>query len=292
MRVIVNSRMGAVRMRKIKDALALHFIDEAPEICYTRYGGHARVLAREAVQQQIPCIVAAGGDGTLNEVMQEMAYSSSVMGIIPTGSGNGLARHCGIPLDIQQAVALLKEGKAMTIDLGMANSVYFMSNAGIGFDAKVCYDIAESRYRGLKMYVIEVLRNYLRYKAEKYTLRVDGQVYEEKAFLINVANGREFGYGFEIAPEASMQDGQLDMIVLRNGSPGAALRFIRDAVRKKTHQNRDCLYLRARDIQIVSENIPCFQTDGDAHICDHHRIHFQIREKALNILVHADIKTL
>ncbi|MBP6624179.1 MAG: NAD(+)/NADH kinase, partial [Chitinophagaceae bacterium] len=210
---IVNSRIGEKKIFQLNEAIKQN-INLPVEIYYTQFGGHATELAKQAIDKKTSIIVAVGGDGTVNEIIQLVAKSESALAIVPTGSGNGLARHCQIPLEIEQAVKLITSGRPEKIDLGKANDIYFISNAGVGFDAIVCQAIKETKSRGLKMYMLKVVQHYFTYKSAYYQIESGGKTFTEKAFLLNVANGKEFGYGFEIAPEANLQDGMLDMILV------------------------------------------------------------------------------
>ena len=265
---VVNSRIGEKRITLLREAIALYLKDVHVEIHCTEYGGHGRELARNAVARGYQIVVAVGGDGTVNEVVQEVAGSNTIMAIVPTGSGNGLARHCSIPLSIPEAVKLLANGKMQSIDLGKANDIYFISNAGVGFDALVCHTIKETKSRGLPMYIRQVVRHYFTYKPASYSIEADGETIHQSAFFLNVANGKEFGYGFQIAPDATLQDGYLDMILVKSINWFNGFRFVYDGWRKKLKQNKNCLYIRAKKISIQSNSLRFFQTDGDAWTCE------------------------
>ena len=141
---IVNARIGNRKIAQLTRALLLHMTVYKHEVHITQYGGHALELAKQAVDSNASLIVAVGGDGTVNEVLQAIVYSKIPLAIVPTGSGNGLARHCNIPLNIEQAVQLISTGHVLPIDIGKANDRFFISNAGVGFDAWVCVGIFEN----------------------------------------------------------------------------------------------------------------------------------------------------
>lgn len=281
---IVNARIGAKKTAALTRALLLYFAEVPHRVQTTEYGGHALVLAREALEQQAEAVVAVGGDGTVNEVLQALAGKGIPMGIVAAGSGNGLARHAGIPLDIEQAVALIRKGEAHPIDLGLANERYFISNAGAGFDAWVCRQIRDSKLRGLPMYVRHVAFRFLRYKPLQFRITAEGQTFEETAWFANVANGSEFGYGFTISPQASLNDGYLDMVLVRNINVLKGLRFVIDGWRGTLDQNSNCLHIRGRDFTISSEGMDTFQTDGDAHDCEG-TCHIRIVPSALPLIM-------
>ena len=265
---IVNSRIGKEKIGQLEAAVKRYFNAEQTTVRYTEYGGHATVLAREALLIPDTLVIAVGGDGTVNEVVQVMAQSGRPMAIVPTGSGNGLARHCSIPIQISDAVKLAAEGRVAEIDLGKANEKYFISNAGVGFDAVVCNSIRETKSRGLKMYVLQVIRHYFTYERDEYIISTDDRTFTQKAFFLNVANGREFGYGFQISPAASLQDGLLDVVVTKSIHALNGLIFVIDGWRKRLHKNTNCIHFTARRIRIQGKHLHYFQTDGDAHSCE------------------------
>jgi len=288
---IVNSRIGEKKITELTQAVQNTFGTKGYEILRTKYGGHAKDLAWQLVNEGAQNIVAVGGDGTVNEVIQVLAKKVITLGIIPTGSGNGLARHCKIPLKMNEAVALLKNGKPALIDLGKINDVYFISNAGVGFDAVVCNTIKQTKSRGLKMYVRKVIQQYFTYKADTYTIQIDGKEFTQKAFFMNIANGKEFGYGFEIAPEATLQDGLLDMIIVKTINPFNGFKFVLDGWRKKLITNKNCIYQRGKKIRIEGEQLKYFQADGDAHNCNT-ICEIEVHENALQIIVPSTLNSL
>lgn len=288
---IVNTRIGDKKIAKLQVSIQASFGVNDYQIFLTKYGGHAKELATQFVKEGYKNIVAVGGDGTVNEVIQALAKKDITLGIIPTGSGNGLARHCKIPLKMNDAVVLLKNGKPALIDLGKINDVFFISNAGVGFDAVVCNTIKQTKSRGLKMYVRKVIQHYFTYKADTYSINIDGKEFTQKAFFMNVANGKEFGYGFEIAPEATLQDGMLDMILVKKINAFNGLKFVIDGWRKKLINNKNCIYQRGKKIRIEGENLIYFQADGDAHDCKK-VCEIEVHENALKIIVPSTMKSL
>jgi diacylglycerol kinase (ATP) len=289
--VVINARIGEQKIQRILASLDALRNTIAIDVQITQYAGHAGLLSAEAVANGYQTIVAAGGDGTVNEVIQSIAGTSCGLAVIPCGSGNGLARHCSIPLVIEEAVALLASGKQIKIDLGLANGVYFISNAGVGFDAVVCHAIQQLSKRGLWMYIRQVIHQYFFYTADTYTIEVNGETFSQQAFMLNVANGKEFGYGFEIAPEASLQDGKLDMILVKKMGFFSGITFVIDGWRKRLHRNKNCMYIRAERIALQGARLHFFQTDGDAHNCQGH-CHIEVAKGALHLLVPEHIKTL
>lgn len=282
--VIVNSRMGTSRVQEIRNACQNMMPPDSFEIHETQYAGHSVELAQYAVHAGYQILVAAGGDGTVNEVMQVLVHSSSSLAIIPGGSGNGLARHCKIPLDVQSAIELIMNGHTVQLDTGSANGRYFISNAGVGFDAVVCHAIRQTKSRGLAMYVRMVLKHFFSYRPQSYSITTESGKLKSPAYFLNAANGKQFGYGFEIASDASLTDGLLDLVIVKRMSLMKGVSLVWHGWRKTLHRDTNCVFLKAKHIEISSPALRYFQTDGDAFPCEGHCI-FQVHPLSLQLIV-------
>jgi YegS/Rv2252/BmrU family lipid kinase len=188
----------------------------AYEIILTESAGHARKLSREAVKNEIDIVVAVGGDGTINEVASEIIFTDTVLGIIPLGSGNGLARHLGIPISAKRAIQLINKNNTASIDTASINGKSFVSIAGIGFDALVAREFSKNKKRGFFSYLRIITNKYGRYKPKKYNLKFDNGLHiKTHAFFISFANSNQFGYSTSIAPQAKLDDGKLDVCIVQ-----------------------------------------------------------------------------
>jgi diacylglycerol kinase (ATP) len=188
-----------------------------PEILITERCGHARELARGAIDRGARIVVAWGGDGTVNEVASALAFGPAALGVIPAGSGNGLARMFRIPTDPDRGLLSMLNAADRRIDLGELNGRLFVNVAGVGFDAHVAAQFAalERSRRGFLRYAAIVTRELGRYEAGAYGVTLDGRVLKPKpAFLVSFANGRQWGNGAVIAPAASTDDGLLDAVIV------------------------------------------------------------------------------
>ncbi len=186
------------------------------EIRFTERAGHATELSREAIEQGFDVVVAVGGDGTINEVARALIGKEAILGIIPLGSGNGLARHLGIPRHVSRAVRLINKANYMLIDTAEVNGHPFVSIAGTGFDALVAKEFAENKKRGFITYFNIIRNRLIRYKPKKYTLIFDeGMQITDRAFFISFANSNQFGYNTTIAPNARLNDGLLDVCIVK-----------------------------------------------------------------------------
>ena len=153
-------------------------------ITFTEYAGHASIVTRKAIDQGAGCIIAVGGDGTVNEIARAMLHTDAVLGIIPKGSGNGLARELHIPMDSRKALEVIAKGHQTVIDCCQANGRVFFCTCGVGFDATVSQKFAGEKRRGSLTYIKNTIEEYLSYQPEIYDLVVDGKQIQEKAFLV------------------------------------------------------------------------------------------------------------
>lgn len=184
------------------------------EVMYTERAGHAVELAANSAQSGADIVVAIGGDGTINEVGRSLIHTNTALGIIPCGSGNGLARHLHISLDPKKAIEILNEGHIDTIDYGKINNKEFFCTCGVGFDAFVSLKFAHAGKRGLLTYLEKTLQESLKYQPETYELETEDGRLEYKAFLIACGNASQYGNNAYIAPQATLTDGLLDVTIL------------------------------------------------------------------------------
>lgn len=184
------------------------------EIYYTEGPGHATELARQALKRKAKIVVAVGGDGSVNEVSQALIGSDAALAILPTGSGNGLARHLDIPLDPEGATRVIAHGQSATIDTVKINDRYYVGVAGVGFDADISWAFSKSIRRGFLSYAMLTLHEFPHYRPQVYELEIDGKKMTREAFLIAFANSSQFGNGVQIAPLADESDGYLDVVVV------------------------------------------------------------------------------
>lgn len=181
----------------------------------TRRAKHASQLAAQAAHDGNDLIICCGGDGTVNETTAALIGSSVPLAIIPAGSGNGLARHLGIPLSVRGALNAALHGNTIRMDCGSINEQHFCTTAGIGLDAEVGWLFARLEGRGLAAYVQATTQLYFKYEPREYTITTNGVQTKEKALMITFANASQFGNNASIAPKASVTDGQLDLIIVR-----------------------------------------------------------------------------
>jgi diacylglycerol kinase (ATP) len=175
---------------------------------------HARKIAADAIGN-FEVVVAVGGDGTVNEIASAIVGSDITLGIVPYGSGNGLSRFLGIPMNKQKAVETINKGSVVTIDSARLNGQPFFNMAGMGFDAHISDVFSHGKKRGFISYFKSSVREIINYRSQIYKIEVDGQQYEQEAFMLSFANSSQFGNNAHISPKASVQDGLLDVCIVK-----------------------------------------------------------------------------
>jgi YegS/Rv2252/BmrU family lipid kinase len=214
---ILNPKAGRKKSAKVfTDAIDLHMRSSGfyYEFAFTTAAGDATRIAREAIGQ-FDIVVAVGGDGTVNEVGATLVNTKVALGIIPLGSGNGVARSLNIPQKFEKAISFLLSPKIIDMDIGILNGQIFIGIAGTGYDALVGKKFQTFGARGPLPYFLISLKEYLQYPYQKYTLYIDNEVLEVKALMVAFANTREYGNGAVIAPEANPKDGIMNVCIIK-----------------------------------------------------------------------------
>lgn len=232
-------------------------------ILYTEHAGHAAELTKQCVKEQVDIVVAVGGDGTVNEVARSLIHSSTALGIIPCGSGNGLARHLCLPLDIRKSIDILNRCHIEAFDYGLINDLPFFCTCGMGFDAFISLKFAESGKRGPITYVENVLKEGLKYKPETYEVKDDTGVHQYKAFLIACANASQYGNHAYIAPGATMKDGEMDVIIMEPFNALEAPQIAADLFMKTLSKNSKIKMFRTKNLHIHRNSDGAIHYDGD-----------------------------
>lgn len=219
--MIVNPVSGTRSKRGLEELVVSRLAMSGVTVrtLYTEGSGDASWFAEQAVAHDYDMVISAGGDGTVNEIAGVLSHTSTKLGILPLGSGNGFARSLGIPQDVEEALKVIAEGYSLRCDRGVVNGLPFYCTFGVGFDAAVSEKFSKMKRRGRITYVKSVFREFLNYQPEPYALSIGGSVLTEKAFLIAVCNAPQYGNNAYIAPHAKLSDGMLDITVVHSGSP-------------------------------------------------------------------------
>ena len=233
------------------------------EIVFTEYAGHATEIAHDRAEAGTDIVVAVGGDGTVNEVARSLVHTQTALGIIPCGSGNGLARHLCLPLDVKKALRIINEAKIEDFDYGIINDMPFFCTCGVGFDAFISLKFAEAGKRGPITYVENVLKEGLSYKPETYEVEDETGAKKYKAFLIACANASQYGNNAYIAPGATMKDGEMDVIVMEPFDVLDAPQIAADLFMKTLGNNSKIKTFRTKHLHIHRNQEGAIHFDGD-----------------------------
>jgi YegS/Rv2252/BmrU family lipid kinase len=212
---IINPFAGKRRKQVILDAITGKFPSGSYEVVFTKYQGHAFEMAAKMLSEGHQYLVAVGGDGTVNEVASALINTPAKLGIIPSGSGNGLARHLHIPVQLIPALEVIVRHKIQVIDAGKVNGRYFFCTCGTGFDARVGKKFAKENKRGMASYIRATIHQYAVYSPKSYVLKTENKKIKLDAFLVTFANSGQYGNNAYIAPNAIINDGLLDLCILR-----------------------------------------------------------------------------
>ena len=254
------------------------------EIAITQYAGHASEIATKAKDDGVDVVVAVGGDGTVNEVARAIVHSNTALGIIPCGSGNGLARHLLLPLNVRKAIDVINRGEVRQLDYGIINDYPFFCTCGMGFDAFVSMKFAEAGKRGPITYVENVLREGLKYKPETYIIKDENGTLRYKAFLISCANASQYGNNAYIAPQASMSDGLMDVIIMEPFDVFEAPQISIEMFSKTLDKNSKIKTFRTRHLHIHRDKPGVIHYDGDP-VMTGADIDIELKPKGINIIV-------
>lgn len=264
---IINPKSGTNDKKELPDIIREEIDSEQFEyvVEFTKYRGNGSELANSFVKSGFYAVVAVGGDGTVNEIARELLHTNTALGIIPIGSGNGLARHLNIPMNFRKAIQTLNNSEIINIDYGLVNEHPFFCTCGTGFDAYVSLEFARGEKRGIMAYIEKMITGYFSYKPQNYHLQGEGIDLKSKAFVLTFANASQWGNNAYIAPQASVQDGMLDISVMSNfpviAIPGIALQLFTKTIDKDLFMTT----LRASEITLLREEAGPFHYDGEPY---------------------------
>ncbi|WP_207533729.1 diacylglycerol/lipid kinase family protein [Desertivirga arenae] len=254
---IINPISGGKNKRNFQ-SLADKILDPElydPQFEFSQRAGHAFTLAERASSEGVDVIVAVGGDGTINEVASAVEGTNSIMGIIPFGSGNGLARSLNVSLKTDRALKALNRFKIEVIDTAELAGYKFFNMGGVGFDARISYQFTTLPKRGFKGYVKTTFNEILNYKAKKYLIEIDGKRMERDAFMISIANSSQYGNNAYISPTASLKDGLLDLCIVK---PFPLYHFpvmVYHLFSKTSEKSRYVEIIKGKNIRIKTTNV-------------------------------------
>lgn len=262
---IVNPISGRTSKARVRESILGNIDTTKYEVAIemTQRPGHATELAAKAVEDGVEVVVAVGGDGTVNEVAKALVGTSTALGIIPCGSGNGLARHLHIPMDVRKAVQIINEGTAVAIDSMTVNGIPCFCTMGVGYDAKVSEEYSKESTRGFVTYARKFIGGWFSYEPQEYIIVTDEKVMERKAVAITCANANQWGNDFHVAPKASLTDGLIDVTIIHPISFINAIPMPAQILGYSFDKNPDVETFKAKNIMIKRRTTDAIHVDGE-----------------------------
>lgn len=283
---IINPNSGLTSKQSLKDKILRYFenTDIPVIIKLTKKAGDAFDFAKKySMQRNIRAIIAVGGDGTVNEIVNGIGLSGKPMGIIRGGSGNGLARHLGIPVILNKAFAVIEKGEYFPIDIMKINGKFSANVSGVGFDAMVANKFQNVNTRGPVSYVRIILTEFATFKAQHYNIIVDGKEIERDAYLISFANSSQFGNNALISPTASVKDGFLDLCIVKPFPKISSPLVVERLMTGRLDGGKYIEIIKAKNI-ILKQESSIYHIDGDA-MEGANVLNVEIIPSVLNIIV-------
>lgn len=257
------------------------------QVDYTKQKKHALELTKTAIAKKPDYIIACGGDGTINEIASCLVGTSIKLGIIPVGSGNGLASNLNIPGDFDKAIAIIKKGHSTAMDVGQLNHKYFFSNMGIGIDALIIKKYERDGKRTLPAYIKASLSAGLQFKPQKTFISFNNQIIETAPLMLFISNSNEMGYNMSLTPKASLQDGLLDMVVIPELSFFEKSILGYNVIRNSIEKFKKAKHYLVKEIQIEmpSKIFIDAQIDGEQYNLKTNKLKVTILPAALHVLL-------
>jgi len=282
---IVNPNAGKKISERIIDTIRKVFPENIYyQIVIWKDKDHFKEVLDILRSQDYTDAIAVGGDGTVNQVAKSILGTNICLGIVPAGSGNGLARTLGLSMEVEEVIKQIAEGKTETIDSGNVNGIPFFCTSGVGFDAHIGNLFATSVKRGLKSYVKITVSELFKYRSKKYKLKFNGKEIERKAFFITVANAGQYGNDFYIAPGAKMNDGLFHVSILRPFKFYEVIGLLSKILRKKADQSKLIETITCSELTIEREEKDVIHFDGEPALTEKN-VTFKCVPASLKVIV-------
>lgn len=284
---IINPVSGIGKQKTVEQVLETYLDKDKFEydIAYTEYAHHATEIARQATTQGYNTVIAVGGDGSINDCVRGLVNSEVSLGIIPAGSGNGLARCLGIPLEVKKAIEVINNYNSLNIDTINLNDMIYASVAGIGFDALIAKEFTGNTTRGFQTYLKLILKDYLNYKPKKYRLRIDGKEIEKDALFISFMNSNQFGFNAIIAPKASLNDGLMDIVVVKKVPIIFAPLVVQMMFFHQFDKAMEVETFQAKEVEILDFQDGIINLDGEGIEYPNTELKFTVNSNNLNVII-------
>ncbi len=287
---IVNPNAGKKISGKIIDIIKKEFPEDIYyQIVIWKDKNHFKEVLDILHSQDYTDAIAVGGDGTVNQVAKSIVGTNITLGIIPTGSGNGLARTLGLSMNVETVIKQIAKGNKIKIDNGTVNGIPFFCTSGIGFDAHIGNLFATSAKRGLQSYIKITASELLKYRSKEYTLKFNGEEIKRKAYLITVANAGQYGNDFYIAPHAKMNDGKFHIVVLRPFNFITVVGILIKIIRGKANESGHIETFTASEVTITRNQKDPIHYDGEPDM-QSEIVEFKCIPGSLNVIIGDNFK--
>lgn len=284
---IINPVSGIGKQKTVEQSVE-NVLDKEKfdyQIAYTEYAHHATEIAKDATNKRFDIVVAVGGDGSINDCVRGLIGSKIKLGIIPAGSGNGLARCLHIPLDVNKAIEVINNCNSINMDTVRVNGYDYASISGIGFDALIAKQFTGNKTRGFQTYLKLILQDYLNYKPQKYKLLIDGEEIETEALFISFANSNQFGYNAVVAPKASVSDGLLDVSIVKKVPLALAPLVVQFMFFRNFDKSPYVRTYSARNVRVTDFSDGLINLDGEALEFTDNELEFTVNPSSLNVII-------
>ncbi|MGQ8869590.1 diacylglycerol/lipid kinase family protein [Myroides sp. TSA_177.3] len=285
---IVNPISGKGKHNITEEHIRTFFPSEKYNVVVhlTTHKKHAIELTKLALTQGASIVVACGGDGTIHEVATELVHKDVLFGVVPVGSGNGLASNLSIPKDIDKALEVIQRQSVVAMDVGVLNGEYFFSNMGFGIDATIIEQYEKSGKRKLGSYIRAALNSAQHYQAKQMRVTYNGVTKEVNPLLLFISNSNEMGYNMSLTPQASLTDGLLDYLMVPKIGILKQLTFGLYVLLKKTEKFRRTDYVQTTKIEVEIKHSPKngAQIDGEYYEFDTNHFVIEVAQKSLKVI--------
>ena len=282
---IVNPRSGKKNSGKVIDIITKEIPTNVEyEIGLWTNIGEFNILADKLKSQNFTDAIAVGGDGSVNLVGKTVLNKNITLGIIPTGSGNGLARSLGYKMEISEALKQIIEGKTTLIDSGTVNGSPFFCTSGIGFDARIGNLFTTAAKRGLRSYIKMIFKEYFSYQPNTYFLKFEGKEFSKRAFLITIANAGQYGNNFYIAPQAKINDGLFHIAILKPFSFLQSIGIVLKIMNRKADRSRFIETHTCKELKIIRGKNDAIHFDGEPEVLGT-ELHYTLNPKSVKVIV-------
>lgn len=281
--------LGGYKLKQLRKSLEKTFDNKKDSFCIfsSMKKGHSIALTEKAIDENADVVVACGGDGTINEVAQGLVETQIPLGIIPLGSGNGIARHFKIPLEISKSVQVIKKNKLAKMDVGVVNGHYFFGNMGCALESHFIRSYQKNQRHGIWAYVIAFFDALVSFKHQKIQVEYLDNVREISPFILLVSNANQQGYDFSLTPQAQSDDGLLDLFWMEKSNVFNKIKFFLYALLKKKLMGKrfDLISLSTLKIRLLDQDDFCIQIDGENLPIFSNYIEIKVLPKKLNVIV-------